>query len=51
MAVDKANYVIIGGSAAGMAAAQAITEQDPNGIITVLSEEPDKNRICRISGL
>ena len=41
MAVDKVNYVIIGGSAAGMAAAQAITEQDPNGIITVLSEEPD----------
>lgn len=41
MAVDKASYVIIGGSAAGMAAAQAITEQDPNGIITVLSEEPD----------
>jgi nitrite reductase (NADH) large subunit len=41
MAVDKASYVIIGGSAAGMAAAQAIREKDPNGIITVLSEEPD----------
>jgi NAD(P)H-nitrite reductase large subunit len=41
MAVDKANYVIIGGSAAGMAAAQAIREQDPNGMITVLSEETD----------
>jgi nitrite reductase (NADH) large subunit len=41
MAVDKASYVIIGGSAAGMAAAQAIREKDPNGMITVLSEEPD----------
>lgn len=42
MAVNKANYVIIGGSAAGMAAAQSIREQDPNGSITVLSEEPDR---------
>jgi nitrite reductase (NADH) large subunit len=41
MAVDKASYVIVGGSAAGMAAAQAIREQDPDGIIRVLSEEPD----------
>ena len=41
MSADKASYVIIGGSAAGMAAAQAITEEDPNGLITVLSEEPD----------
>ncbi len=41
VAVNKANYVIIGGSAAGMAAAQSIREQDPNGSITVLSEEPD----------
>lgn len=41
MAVDKISYVIIGGSAAGMAAAQVIREQDPNGIISVLSEEPD----------
>ncbi len=42
MAVDKANYVIIGGSAAGMAAAQSIREQDPDGSISVLSEEPDR---------
>jgi NAD(P)H-nitrite reductase large subunit len=41
MAVDQTRYVIIGGSAAGMAAAQAIREQDPAGMITVLSEEPD----------
>jgi len=41
MVFDKAGYVIIGGSAAGMAAAQAIREQDPDGVITVLSEEPD----------
>ena len=41
VAVNKANYVIIGGSAAGMAAAQSIREQDPNGSITVLSDEPD----------
>ncbi len=41
MALDKAGYVIIGGSAAGMAAAHAIREQDPDGIVTVLSEEPD----------
>jgi NAD(P)H-nitrite reductase large subunit len=32
-------YVIIGGSAAGMAAAQAIRELDRDGIITVLSAE------------
>ncbi len=36
-----ADYLIIGGSAAGMAAAQAITEKDPKGVVTVLSEEPD----------
>ena len=41
VAVNKANYVIIGGSSAGMAAAQSIREQDLNGSITVLSEEPD----------
>lgn len=33
-------YVIIGASAAGMAAAQAIRSLDPTGVITVLSEEP-----------
>lgn len=41
MPAEKASYVIIGGSAAGMAAAQAIREADPNGSITVLSEERD----------
>lgn len=34
-------YVIIGSSAAGMAAAVAIREVDSHGSITVLSEEPD----------
>lgn len=38
---DCPDYLIIGGSAAGMAAAQAIREKDPKGIVTVLSEEPD----------
>jgi NAD(P)H-nitrite reductase large subunit len=38
---DYSDYLIIGGSAAGMAAAQAIRERDPGGIITVLSDEPD----------
>ncbi len=38
---DISDYLIIGGSAAGMAAAQAIKEKDPKGIVTVLSEEPD----------
>lgn len=33
-------YVIIGASAAGMAAAEAIHQSDSSGIITVLSEEP-----------
>jgi NADPH-dependent 2,4-dienoyl-CoA reductase/sulfur reductase-like enzyme len=33
-------YVIVGGSAAGMAAAQAIRERDPAAGITVLSERP-----------
>lgn len=34
-------YIIVGGSAAGMAAANAIREHDQRGAITVLSEEPD----------
>ncbi|OQY18386.1 MAG: hypothetical protein B6I35_13115, partial [Anaerolineaceae bacterium 4572_32.2] len=34
-------YVIVGGSAAGMAAAQAIRELDSHGAITVLSAEAD----------
>ncbi len=38
---DGPDYLIIGGSAAGMAASQAIKEKDPKGIVTVLSEEPD----------
>ncbi len=38
---DNPEYLIIGGSAAGMAAAQAIKEKDSKHIVTVLSEEPD----------
>ncbi len=34
-------YLIIGGSAAGMAAAEAIRSRDPHGSICVLSEESD----------
>jgi nitrite reductase (NADH) large subunit len=34
-------YVIVGGSAAGMAAAQSIRELDADGSIVVLSAEPD----------
>lgn len=34
-------YVIVGGSAAGMAAAQAIKELDPKGSVRVLNEEAD----------
>ncbi len=41
MKSEGPGYLIIGGSAAGMAAAQAIREKDSNGKITVLSEEPD----------
>lgn len=41
MTADKADYLIIGGSAAGMAAAQVMRQQDPAGTVTVLSEEPD----------
>jgi nitrite reductase (NADH) large subunit len=41
MAAGKTDYLIIGGSAAGMAAAQVIRRQDPAGRVTVLSEEPD----------
>ena len=37
----SSNYIIVGGSAAGMAAANAIREHDHQGTITVLSEEPD----------
>jgi len=38
---NQSQYVIVGGSAAGMAAAHAIREKDTRGTITVLSEEPD----------
>jgi nitrite reductase (NADH) large subunit len=41
MAMGKKRYVIVGGSAAGMAAAQAIRGHDPEGTIVVLSEEAD----------
>ncbi|HTZ18488.1 MAG TPA: FAD-dependent oxidoreductase [Dissulfurispiraceae bacterium] len=41
MKSDRPGYLIIGGSAAGMAAAQAIKEKDPKGAVTVLSDEPD----------
>ncbi len=39
--MNHSHYVIIGGGAAGMTAAQKIREFDANGHITVLSEEPD----------
>lgn len=41
MAADRADYLVIGGSAAGMAAAQVIRRQAPSSRVTVLSEEPD----------
>ena len=42
MAAAYSRYLIVGGSAAGMAAAHAIRRQDRNGEITVLSEESDR---------
>jgi len=39
--MSRKRYVIVGGSAAGMAAAQAISRFDPQGAICVLSEEGD----------
>lgn len=39
--MENKRYVIVGGSAAGMAAAQAIRGCDPRGAIQVLSEEAD----------
>lgn len=41
MSATTCDYLIVGGSAAGMAAANAIRENDPGGSITVLSAEPD----------
>ena len=39
--MDTTNYLIIGGSAAGMAAAHTIRSLDPEGSITILSDEVD----------
>lgn len=39
--MEHKQYVIVGGSAAGMAAAQVIKGSDPHGTIHVLSEEGD----------
>lgn len=41
MTAEHTQYAIVGGSAAGMAAAGAIREQDARGKITVFSEESD----------
>jgi NAD(P)H-nitrite reductase large subunit len=41
MAATEKRYVIVGASAAGMAAAEAIRALDEHGSITVFSEEPD----------
>jgi len=41
MAANQLHYAIIGGSAAGMAAAQAIKELDADGQVTIFSEESD----------
>ena len=41
MTIDKSRYVIVGASAAGMAAAHAIRERDADSIVTVLSAESD----------
>jgi thioredoxin reductase len=38
---EKSKYIIVGGSAAGMAAAHTIRLHDRQGSVTVLSEEPD----------
>ena len=41
MGAAEKRYLIVGASAAGMAAAEAIREQDRSGSITVFSDEPD----------
>ncbi|MDR3553928.1 MAG: FAD-dependent oxidoreductase [Syntrophobacteraceae bacterium] len=41
MSAGKNRYVIVGGSAAGMAAAGAVRDLDSHGSITVFSDEPD----------
>jgi nitrite reductase (NADH) large subunit len=38
---DKSKYIIVGASAAGMAAAHTLRLHDRQGSVTVLSEEPD----------
>ena len=42
MAVNPSHYVIVGGSAAGMAAAGAIRELDRQAKLTVFSEEAEQ---------
>jgi NAD(P)H-nitrite reductase large subunit len=39
---SETRYVIVGASAAGMAAAEAIRQLDPRGSVTVFSDEPDR---------
>jgi NAD(P)H-nitrite reductase large subunit len=39
---SETRYVIVGASAAGMAAAEAIRQLDPQGSVTVFSDEPDR---------
>jgi len=39
--MEKKHYLIVGASAAGMAAVETIRAHDPDGRITVLSDEPD----------
>ena len=41
MSRNRSQYVIVGGSAAGMAAAHAIREKDARGTITIFSAEAD----------
>ena len=41
MAISHLQYAIIGGSAAGIAAAEAIKQLDPDGRVTIFSEESD----------
>jgi nitrite reductase (NADH) large subunit len=41
VAEEKSKYIIVGASAAGMAAAHTIRQHDGRGSVTVLSEEPD----------
>lgn len=39
--MKRTRYVIVGGSAAGMAAAEVIRRHDPHGAVSVLSQEED----------